>query len=65
MSSDVEESEQTSQTSKRHTFDQHKHQQGLVLPLRGFSSAAANQMTRRNKNMDFIFYMRVTETRAQ
>lgn len=34
---------------------QNKHQQGLVLPFRGFSSAAANQMMRRNKNMDFIF----------
>lgn len=41
---------------------QNKHQQSLLLPFRGFSSACANQMMKQNKNVDFIFYMCVTES---
>lgn len=33
---------------------------GALLPLRGLNSAAGDQMMKRNKSMDFIFYMCVT-----
>lgn len=44
--------------SSPHTSDQDRISisRVSVLPFRGFSSASANQMMKKNKNVDFIFF---------